>query len=248
MVSGSIDKLVILSDMRSDDLQRFLYNSPLVARYYDLKDNRLYPHGFRLRDNGSFIQLGRYQGVRLSFNPNNHSPEIINALLPQLTYTTISRVDIAIDYPQDLGRFFWFETTGKRFITPYYNEGKLSGVDFGGGKSILSYHIYNKALQRGISGTLWRVEARLKRPLSRNIIPADLFDKLCAGGKDLFPRQDTHLTRLPRFPNHLKNLSPYKRVLAKRLSMESNDRLLLQPSQALLELMPNLTASLSRFI
>lgn len=109
LVSGSIDKLVILSDMRSDDLQRFLYNSPLVARYFDLKDNRLYPHGFRLRDNGTFIQLGRYQGVRLSFNPNNHSPEIINALLPQLTYTTISRVDIAIDYPK-----IWGVSSGSR--------------------------------------------------------------------------------------------------------------------------------------
>jgi hypothetical protein len=269
LISVSLDKVVLLSNTTPIELKSLLCGTPIVKRYYPIRNIYKYQHNYELFD-GSHVQLG-YGGIRLGFNPNNCLPCIIADFIPKLIKPSVSRIDIAIDYTHDLSRFFWFDKTGRRHIRALYSDPndkeRLTGVYFGGRKSRLTFVVYDKIeelrnkarelndkvlvdkeLEKLTGKTLWRVEARLKSPSRKNILPIDLFAILCAGGIDLFPKDDTHLRRLPRFPGHIKKLNGYRRKLARRLSMGSEDRLSVQPQEAYELFRADMIASLSRYI
>jgi hypothetical protein len=162
---------------------------------------------------------------------------------------SVSRLDVAIDFEQDLSRYVWLDKSGRRHIKSFHNNcGNLTGVYFGKRKSELTFAIYNKGLHERLDKTLWRVEARLKYPTINNILPTNIFEPLFAGGVLLFPPKNSHLMRLRRYPEHIKKLSGYRRKVARHLSMQSDDRLFLQPSEIYEQFRSEMFASLSRYI
>lgn len=250
MVSVSIDKIVLLSEMPTGELQSVLNKYLIAKKTYPLKNSYVYSYGFELFD-GSFLQLGSYYNARLTFNPNGCLPVILNDILPlfQKYKFSVSRLDIAIDYRLDLSRYVWFEKSGRRRIKPFHTKnGELKGVYFGRRKSNATYIIYNKGLKEGLNESLWRVEARIKYPTLDNILPTDLFETLCAGGVSLFPPKDSHLNRLRRFPEYIKKLSAYRRKVARELAMKSEDRLYTQPAEVYEQFRSEMFSSLSRYI
>jgi hypothetical protein len=98
------------------------------------------------------------------------------------------------------------------------------------------------------TGDWWRVEARVRNPNLNDILPDNVFEPIIAGGTDKFPPKDSHLSRLKRFPEHIKKLVPLRRQQARRLTMASNDKLDLQPSAIYNSFRAEMFASLSRYI
>lgn len=236
--------------MATGELQNILCNSPMVKKFYPLKNPYIYSYAYTFFD-GSYLQLGSHFNARLTFNPNKTLSEIINVILPAFLKDkfTITRLDMAIDYELDLSRFVWFEKSGRRRIKSFHTKkGNLNGVYFGRRKSNLTYVIYNKGLKDKLNKNLWRVEARLKYPSLDNILPVGLFDALYAGGVSLFPPRDSHLNRLRRFPEYINKLSAYRRKVARQLTMKSEDRLYMQPAEIYEQFRSEMFASLSRYI
>lgn len=222
----------------------------MIKKFYRLKNPYVYTYAYTFFD-GSYLQLGSYSNARLTFNPNKSLSEILNVILPTFLKSkfTITRLDVAIDYELDLSRFVWFEQSGRRRIKSFHTKnGCLKGVYFGRRKSNSTYIIYNKGLKDGLNKDLWRVEARLKYPTLENILPNELFEPLFAGGVSLFPSKDSHLNRLRRFPEYIKKLSAYRRKVARQLTMKSEDRLYMQPTQIYEQFRSEMFASLSRYI
>ncbi len=248
METVCIDKIVMLCKA-SNVLNDFLNRGTYVKKCYPTKIQYYYQICYELVD-GTHLLLCNYSGrLRLTFNPENCIPENIHELLSHCHDIRISRLDIAINYFEDLSRYIWIEKSGKRKIKSYRDEtGKLSTVYFGKRKSQTTFIIYNKALQMKTTGTWWRVEARVRNPNIKNILPDNVFEPVFAGGTEKIPPKDSHLTRLKRFPEHIKKLTPLRRKQARSLTMASKDKLDLQPSTIYNAFRSEMFASLSRYI
>lgn len=247
----SLDKIILLSDMPTAELQTILCNSPAVRRFYKIKNGYRYYFQFELFD-GSNIQIGKYYDARFTFNPNGCLFEIIKYILPVFSKSnySISNIHVAVDYPEDLSRYVWFEKTGRRSIRTFRDKttNALQTVYFGRRKSNVVFAVYDKREESNTTETLWRVEARLRYPSLNNILPINLFEELGGGGVSLFPPKDSHLNRLRNSPEYIKKLSPYRRKVARKLTMESEDRLSQQPQLIYEQFRADLFASLSRYI
>jgi hypothetical protein len=248
METVCIDKIVILCEA-SSGLNNYLIHGTYVKKCYPKKKSYFYQLCYEFVD-GTHLLISTYgNGIRLSFNPENCIPENIHALLTYCHDIKISRLDIAINYWEDLSLYIWLEKSGRRKIKSYRDEiGKLSTVYFGKRKSQTTYIIYNKSLQMETTGTWWRVEARVRNPNIKDILPDNIFEPIFAGGTEKFPPKDSHLTRLKRFPEHIKKLAPLRRKQARRLAMASYDKLDLQPSVIYNSFRAEMFASLSRYI
>ncbi len=249
----SIDKVILLSHLPTRELQSILCNSPNVYQYFPAppEENFLYSHNFNFLDT-SFLQLGNSRNARLTFNPNTCCKEIINDILPifhKYPYT-VSRLDIAIDYEQDLSCYFWFEKSGRRRIKAFRDNGKLNGTYFGSEKkSKISFIIYNKALQMKLHNIVWwRVEVRLKYPKLKNILPEKLFNPLCAGGVLAFPKKHAEKRYLCQFPEGIKYLSGYYKKAVRKWASASEDRLEVQPSETYALFRAEIFAMISKYI
>jgi hypothetical protein len=229
--TASVDKLVLVSRANNVALQDFAFNSLYTTRNYVLSD-KYYYHRFVQFFDGSLMFLGRDYGCQLIINPNKCLyDDMVIHMLNLIEDARISRIDIALDYKHDLSRYVLFDKSGRRDVHPFRNNvNALKGVYFGRRKSNTTFLVYNKGLKEGNDEFLWRAEVRFRNPTIDNILPTDLFAPLCAGGVALFPPKDSHLQRLRRFPEHIKSLSKYRRNIARKLSMDSEDKLLFQPN------------------
>lgn len=248
METVCIDKIVILCKA-SNGLNDSLNHRTYVIKCYKVK-NYYYQLKYELVD-GTHLLLCKITGsLRITFNPEKCIPENIKDILSYCQEIKISRLDIAVDYKEDLSRYIWIEKSGKRKIVSLHDKknGKLSTIYFGKQKSQTTFIIYNKALQMKTTGIWWRVEARVRYPNIKNILPDNIFEPIFAGGTEKFPPKDSHLSRLKRHPEHIMKLVPIRRKKARRLTMASKDKLALQPSEVYNSFRSEMFVSLSRYI
>lgn len=223
----SIDKIVFVSQADNSHVRNYSCSAPGVCNSFPLTKNYFYNRAVKFHDD-TYLELGKYYGLRITFNPNTPN-YTVRTLLSMLDEYHISQIHIAIDYFENILKYFWFDKTGKRRV--YYKRDevtrKVNTIYFGKRKSSLTYSVYNKALEQGIDSVWWRVEARLRYPSFKNILPLNLFEPIHAGGFELFNK---HLMRLRNFPEYFKQLSSYRRSQARKLSILSSDGLVPQPS------------------
>lgn len=164
----SCDKLVVIGE-ESPYLEFFLNNNLSVVRHGIAK--MPYKYFFTFTD-GSFLQVGEKKSgykarVRYEFNPNKCLMEVVSGVLGAIIFERFSRIDVAIDYHQDLSLIRWLYSIAKskRYFVDKAN--KLETLYIGSPESNLMHRIYNKAKERNdngepVKGFWWRLEAVCK--------------------------------------------------------------------------------------
>jgi hypothetical protein len=179
----TLDKLSLLGNIRSRTrLENFVNNHPYM------KGRALgkwpYRHNFYMVD-GTILQLaeiGREITIpqaRVEFNPNQAMDGPLMELLENLESMRPTRVDVAVDYKQDLAEYNWHKYGVKRCIW-YDEQCRPETIYLGAPSSEHRIRIYNKALEQKMpdKAPWWRVEqqSRLKEGQSM----ADPFEGLHA--------------------------------------------------------------------
>lgn len=164
----SCDKLVVIG--REAPHLEFMLNSSLAVVSHGIA-RMPYKYYYTFTD-GSFLQIaerknGAKASVRYEFNPNKCIDEIAFSVLGAMIFERFSRIDIAIDYKEDLSLFRWFYSISKskRYFLDKAN--RLETLYIGSPESNLMHRIYNKAKERLDSGEAykgfwWRLEAVCK--------------------------------------------------------------------------------------
>jgi hypothetical protein len=121
--------------------------------------------------------------LRYEFNPQNPTQQGAEGLLGSiLAARGVSRVDVALDYAQDLSDFHIdckrrgktkFETR-----TDAHSGRVAETIYLGAGTSASQIRVYDKAKQSKLDAPLWRIEAEYKPRSPLTVIPEDLFDPL----------------------------------------------------------------------
>jgi hypothetical protein len=99
---------------------------------------------------------------RISGNPSN--PEVLATIEHMATMMIdkrVTRLDWAVDYNLDLSSYIMTTMTPRKTNSHNSQNGKLETHYLGTRNSPDQYRIYDKALESGLSETLWRIEQQL---------------------------------------------------------------------------------------
>ena len=226
----SIDNLTLLSSLR--DKRQFHAHMTSTGNEY-VKSYKSNPDVYPYRDSwlmtdGSFLQYAddtasNVPEIRFEFNPNKCNIAELLVLNSFFEDRRPSRVDIAIDFNQDLSRFLWI-CPGMKSKRHYSRSGQLETLYFGVTSSERYYRIYDKAVEQKIKDrTWWRVEAQSRYgPKDKDNLPADLFNGLYAISPLQADIQDRAMVRYLRdFPENMPDLKRKNKARLLRLCAES---------------------------
>ena len=166
-------------------LTEYLNDVPYQVEYRSMPWNFIYQHQYNFKESGLFIQIGDYEGervFRMEFNPNKLKKEYLTFyynVLKRIKYVNVTRIDWAIDYPEDFTKYQIRQLSARKTIEYKSRTGKLETLYIGSPKSDIFTRIYNKALEKRMQKaklseweepekeivtkeTLWRVEAVVK--------------------------------------------------------------------------------------
>lgn len=163
-------------------LSEYLNDVPYQCDYRHMSWNFIYQHQWHFKESGLFIQLGDFEGekvFRMEFNPNKlekgHLTFYYN-ILNRIKYPNVTRIDWAVDYPEDMSKYDFKQLTSRKTIEYKSRTGILETLYIGSPKSDKFTRVYNKALEKRktklklideeeeikVKETLWRVEAVVK--------------------------------------------------------------------------------------
>lgn len=222
----SVDRLTILGDISS---QARAGAFDLWKCHPDLlqKTFAKYPYRYQFKTvSGALIQEADPSAeiplLRVEINPNNYQkpPDCLLKILGMMKNVRLSRLDIAIDYPGNLGRYTFTTDTGKKGCYFTSKSGLVETVYLGSSTSPMKYRIYDKAKEQKIKdATWWRIEAQM------NLRPSDNW-------REKMPFQDLHIgmvneninvidravmRELAIFPESWAELTDYQRRKYKRM-------------------------------
>ena len=164
----SIDNLTIVAD----DSGRFasLANDPLFS-FIERWSPASFPYdkSFYCED-GSIIQYTKREetrALRYEFNPNKIETEDqqknVERILGTMKYPEVSRVDVAFDIKGvDISQYYVLDLVGRKSNVFRDGGGKLETHYIGAPHAPLRIRIYNKAVEQGVKGHWWRIEAQLR--------------------------------------------------------------------------------------
>lgn len=223
----SIDNLTLLSNLTNKhQFHRFMTSTDneYVKSYKSNPDVYPYRDSWLMVD-GSFLQYAegpasRVPEIRFEFNPNKCNIADVLTLRTFFEKPRPSRVDVAIDFEQDLSRYLWI-CSGMKSNRWYSRHGRLETLYYGASSSALQYRIYDKAVEQKAKGrTWWRVEAQSRyRPGDKDHLPADLFKNLYAIAPEQEMVEDTALVQFLRdYPERMPDLTRYRRLKLQALA------------------------------
>lgn len=172
----SIDNLSLVAKGEFE-FRRLLELSPDIL-YAGVSRNYQYQHAYKTLD-GTFIEHGKENAVRIEFNPNKADKKIIDSVLRTIHSPRLTRMDIAVDYfGQDLGACEWESKKPRESKSYFSKDGVLETRYIGASTSQRQYRIYNKLKERqdknekpdprALNGH-WRVELQQRYKASDDI-------------------------------------------------------------------------------
>lgn len=159
------------------------------------QENSLFKHHWKFKgfDVQTDFQKGGQDYLRVEFNPNKDALEGLSDVFKffpkrSLDYLNVTRLDVAIDYYQELDPFM-FATDLKRKGFVFKRGQGLQTVYFGTRNSPVEICIYDKRAQMneeegaGISHSWWRVEGRFRSGFALGDNPKNPFSGMkCYSG------------------------------------------------------------------
>jgi len=221
----TIDKLTLLADLR-----HFQKNLDKLSHHNDfLHSTTDYSMHYKTRIETAsdlFIQVAcpvssPVPHLRIEFNPNKFNPtgSLWHTLLPMLKNKRLTRIDYAIDYPQDLSEYSWTTTKPRTSNIFYGATGAIETIYLGKRTAKNQYRIYDKAKEQGLSDSLtttphWRAEQQFTLDTRTEFWMLRPFADLVGWKPDTFTgnyTDDLHLDDLHKNPNNWKRLNSSRR-------------------------------------
>lgn len=239
-ITCSVDKLTLVAGCTHDRQFVEFMND---ARRLFVKDHQFNPTGFPYIHNwrmvdGSYLQLAAKEApvpaLRMETNPNNCMADELVPFLSFFDTARVTRIDTAIDYPDDLSRYIWTDAAGRKSVMYRSGSGKLETLYIGAARSDTMYRIYDKAKEQKIDGMTWyRVECQKRFAPSESVyFPPQLFRPIRAAlpaGETVTDRALIHY--LKEFPSEVGNLKRSERERYKRLTETAALRSPVQPQK-----------------
>jgi hypothetical protein len=228
----SIDNLTLLSSLKEKrQFQGFMnsWGADNIKSYKLNPDVYPYCESWLMTD-GSYLQYANDTAstvpqVRLEFNPNKCNVANLLVLNSMFKNRRPSRVDVAIDFDQDLSRYLWL-CPGMKSNRWYGRNGRLETLYYGASSSALQYRIYDKAVEQKAKGrTWWRVEAQSRYgPKDKVHLPVDLFQGLYAISPEQADYQDRAVVHyLREFPEQMPDVTRWHKAKLLALSDVGTD-------------------------
>lgn len=172
-VTCSLDKLTVVGNWRNHCVERSKDGEYVITGFEHLPDIlqmtfAKFPYRYNaLTASGCVIQFAdkdsNVMACRVSWNPSDPlqsaTAEHMLTLLRDKRYT---RIDTALDYQVDLSGYIMTTARTRKTCTYAGANGKLQTLYLGSRESGSMYRIYDKALESGLPGTLWRIEEEKK--------------------------------------------------------------------------------------
>lgn len=233
----TIDKLTLLADLRhwEKTLQELQFHQDVI----DIRPLPRDPNYSYYVETASDFQItvahpsASVQHLRIEFNPNKCNPidTVWHWLLPKMKNKRISRVDIAIDYQQDLS--LWQPTTEKPRKMARWNapNGQLETTNLGMRKSGNQYRIYDKRAEQihnhiePAHDIHWRIEQELRLDRGTEFWMIKPFADLILWRPDTFTGNyidDLVLNDLYNNPDNWARLPPSRRRTYRRMIKDTS--------------------------
>jgi len=227
-VHATIDKLTLVFDL--DWPERNLLDLTKHVdhiRYLPSKNKRIgYQYTIETAS-GLHVDLAPYkhpnlQDVRMEFNPNKFDPEgtLFFPLLNHAKWLRATRIDYAIDFPEDLSLYRWDTDNMRKKVKFESPNGNLETLYLGMSTSPDFYRIYDKAKEQDEPGTLWRIEHVFKLTTKQHYTDLKPFDNLFGWRPDTFTgdyHDDVILADLFDNPRNFSRLSRRKQEHYRKL-------------------------------
>lgn len=189
----TLDRLTLIGQIRGRVAYAVEYFTNWRSRYKcEVKPLHGFHYFFQHDDTNIKVQVDhqtdKKKRMRIEFNPNRlrsdeSKMELLN-LLGMLKEVRITRKDVAIDIRDIdlLGTFYLLDGKARK-RTKYENaSGKLETMYLGAARSEKKVRIYDKAVESGLSDTVWwRVEAQLR---GRKVDEENPFNDFCFVKRD----------------------------------------------------------------
>lgn len=184
----SLDKLTLVGKIRGHIAYAVEYFTSIRSRYRcEVKPLNGFHYFFQHDDTNIKVQIDhpmdKKKRMRIEFNPNrltsHESKKELTNLLGMLKEVHITRKDVAIDIRDIdlLGTFYLLDGKGRNRTKYEDASGKLQTVYLGTARSEKRLRIYDKAVESGLSQTVWwRVEAQLR---GRKVDEENPFSDFC---------------------------------------------------------------------
>ena len=164
----TLDRITVVGTFASHGLKRdgdewtcpVLDRSQDIVRRYAAK----FPYRYQFETvSGCTIQLAEKKAkvppIRIDFNPDDKNQRILaEQLISVMDHKRITRLDWALDYSQDLSSYFFTTSIATKSCQFSSGRGVRETLYLGASGAKQRYRIYDKALESGQPGTLWRIE------------------------------------------------------------------------------------------
>ena len=233
----SIDRLTLVGNFVESKLERLLNDDTftIIKKRYRSQGFK-YDWTYELFING-VLEVGRREGInymRFDFNPNNIISEehlnLIQSLIGCMKYVKFSRIDIAFDFMDiDINNYTIIDDLSRKTNTWNSGDGTMETRYIGAPTSDLRIRIYDKALEQGINGKWWRVEAQLRKEFAENYKHFNPFDSITLVNKSIeikgvdSLKERVFIKHLLENPNDLNELAKNTRLKYKKILKELAD-------------------------
>lgn len=189
--SVTLDRLSFCGDLRADELADWAHWLGTSPVWGDQRDAQM-PYRWQRQALGMSGLLQYSDGlrsavrVRFDCNPEHCDASVIREVAGWLENLHVTRVDVALDYPENLSGCLFDRPRASR-QSHHGADGQLETVYLGAPGSKLRYRCYDKGRERVFAGqsavtvdgaAWWRLEA-VWRPVGPDtVLPETLFDSL----------------------------------------------------------------------
>lgn len=167
-VQLTLDRITVVGSFASHGLVRVgeEWTCPVLDRSQDItrRHQAKYPYRYQFATvSGVTIQLAEKKApvppVRIDYNPDDANQcELAELLLQVMDHKRVTRLDWALDYQQDFSSYMFTTATSTKTCTFESGRGVRETLYLGASGASQRYRIYDKALEAGLQGTLWRIE------------------------------------------------------------------------------------------
>lgn len=231
----TIDRIVITGDLT--DGKAHILNDVLLNEYkFDIKSlgsfgfaaNTVIGENIRIEYDDLKAKSRKSRNTRIEFNPSKVSCDdvdfIRNKITKNLEDIRVSRLDIAIDFRENLSKFTVIPKTAKKQTIITDACGNVETRYIGARTSSNMLRIYNKAKEikdktnENVEGDLWRVEFELKQSETKT------WETCCSNYDIIFTDYEDCsfidrciLEKLEELPEHWGNLTKNTRTKYRKL-------------------------------
>jgi hypothetical protein len=180
----AIDRITILSNDTPEFLRKIDASLYLGRRGFS-------PDPYRYQyqsEDGFFVQVAEHgrevPDVRIDFNPNSVKLDVVRPYIDLLgDDRRFSRLDYAVDFTgvEGFSKLYWMDDKTRKRSWWTSRSGELETLYLGAPSSDLRHRIYNKAVEQGVEGNWWRVEAQVRFSNSNRDYVANPFSCISAG-------------------------------------------------------------------